>query len=220
MISLDEELRRKVFEQLVWDSRLDTSDIKIEVIGGKVILTGTVHTPIERMLAERDITLIPGVKAVENLLEVIYPGEFPGITDEEIREAVLFMLTHSAIINAQNIKVRVINGVVFLEGEVRSYWEKIKAGDMAEDVAGVVGVNNQIIVVLPEVVPDIVIKEDIQGALRRTNAIDPDAIRIDVRNGVVTLTGTVPTWALYLDIENTARYTHGVADVKNRLVVE
>ncbi len=220
MISLEEELRRKVVEQLRWDSRLDISDLVVEVTGRRVILSGTVGTLMEKLLAERDVRIIPGVREIENLLQVKYPQDTPGISDKEITESVLFMLKHSSDINADSIKVSTSKGIVTLEGVVRSYWERLKAEDIAEDVTGVIGINNNLIVALPEIVPDHIIREDILEALKRTYAVKPDAIQVEVKNGAVTLTGIVPTWGLYYDIENIARYTHGVTGVKNLLQVE
>lgn len=220
MISIDEELRRKVVEQLRWDSRLEIPDLMVEVTGQKVILSGTAGTLMEKLLAERDVRIIPGVREVENLLQVRYPEDTPGISDSEIQESILFMLKHSSIINADKIKVTVSKGVVTLEGVVRSFWERVKAEDIAEDVTGVTGIKNELIVALPEVVPDHIIQEDIFEALRRTYAINPDEIQVEVRKGAVTISGIVPTWDLYFDVENIAKHTHGVTNVKNLLSVE
>ena len=148
MISIDEELRRKVVEQLRWDSRLEIPDLMVEVTGQKVILSGTAGTLMEKLLAERYLRIIPGVREVENLLQVRYPEDTPGISDSEIQESILFMLKHSSIINADKIKVTVSKGVVTLEGVVRSFWERVKAEDIAEDVTGVTGIKNELIVAL------------------------------------------------------------------------
>jgi len=220
MITLDDELRRKVTDQLGWDSRIEASRVQIEVLGGKVILSGIVRTLMEKIFIEKDVKLIPGVKSVKNLLQVEYPQDMPGISDEEIQEAVLLILKHNVYVNARNIKVSVNNSIVTLEGTVRSFWERTKAGDTAEDVVGVVAVNNQILVALPEVIPDNLIEADIREALKRTYAVDLNSIQVKVKNGTVSLTGAVPTWNLYFDVEDTAKYTHGVMDVKNYLVVD
>jgi len=50
--------------------------------------------------------------------------------------------------------------------------------------------------------------------------VPSDTVRVEVKNGVVTLSGSVSTWDLAFDVEDTARYTAGVIDVKNQLNVE
>jgi osmotically-inducible protein OsmY len=45
-------------------------------------------------------------------------------------------------------------------------------------------------------------------------------VQIRVKDGIVTITGSVPTWSTSFDIEDTARYTAGVVGVKNHLAVD
>ena len=43
MISLDEQIKLSVIDQLKWDSRVDISDIDVAVSGGTVKLKGRYH---------------------------------------------------------------------------------------------------------------------------------------------------------------------------------
>lgn len=47
-----------------------------------------------------------------------------------------------------------------------------------------------------------------------------DNVSVAVKDGKVTLNGSVPEWDISFDIEDTARYTSGVADVRNNLTVD
>jgi osmotically-inducible protein OsmY len=64
-------------------------------------------------------------------------------SDSRINEDVCDRLTYSDV-DAENIEVRVQNGEVTLSGWVRERWDKRRAEDVAEDVAGVRDVHNNI----------------------------------------------------------------------------
>lgn len=49
----------------------DSADIHVEVRGGKVVLTGTVHSWLDEAEAERIAFDIPDIQQVENWLEVV-----------------------------------------------------------------------------------------------------------------------------------------------------
>lgn len=64
------------------------------------------------------------------------------------------------------------------------------------------------------------IAEQITAALERNVYANPDELDIKVDNGVVTLTDTVPDRRAYRVARDTVRYTPGVVDVINELLVE
>ena len=61
---------------------------------------------------------------------------------QEIRKAVV--AEHDLSINAQNVKIITVGGVVTLRGPVKSAEERTKIATMARAVAGVVSVENQL----------------------------------------------------------------------------
>jgi osmotically-inducible protein OsmY len=65
-----EKLKRQIEEALVRNAETDAERISAQVVGEKVILTGTVRTWLEREEAERVAWSAPGVSAVENRITV------------------------------------------------------------------------------------------------------------------------------------------------------
>jgi osmotically-inducible protein OsmY len=60
---------------------------------------------------------------------------------------------------------------------------------------------------------------EVEAAIRRRVGTDTGCIAIGVDNGVVTLSGAVPTFALLHDIEQAVRSLPGVTRIRNELLV-
>jgi osmotically-inducible protein OsmY len=112
------------------------------------------------------------------------------------------------------------DGIVTLKGTIDAYWKKTRLEDLASSMDGVLDINNEIRVLPVDKTPDIPIKKDITSALERMETGGLDNININVKDGIVVLSGSVPTWSISFDIEDTARYAAGVVEVKNKLSVE
>ncbi len=79
--------------------------------------------------------------------------------------------------------------------------------------------DNEMGVVPTEQPIDEAIARDIEAALGRNINVNVEDVTVEVENGVVTLTGTVPTWAAWRAAYNTAIYTSGVVDIVDQLVI-
>lgn len=141
-------------------------------------------------------------------------------TDIQIKQDVLDDLLHDVRIDATNITVEVANGVVRLEGTVQTYFQKITAGADAQRIKGVRDVVNDLVVSLAARWSD----EEIQNTVRANLARDvrlpnPGNLFVQAKNGVVTITGTVGTYAQKRAAEDDAWTAPGVVDVVNDLSV-
>ena len=114
-------------------------------------------------------------------------------SDIDIKRDVEAELHSNPDIDATDIAVAVKNGVVALTGYVRSYMQKWEAEQTAKRVSGVVAVANDIEVRLPifNQRPDPEIARDAVAAIQNQLPYSSDHIRVVVRDGWVTLEGSV-----------------------------
>lgn len=66
---------------------------------------------------------------------------------------------------------------------------------------------------------DIDIKRDVEAELQSNPDIDPTDIAVAVKNGVVTLSGFVRSYAQKYEAEQTAKHVNGVVAVANDIEV-
>jgi hyperosmotically inducible protein len=213
----DEEIKKLVIEELFWDDRIDASKIMVKVENGTVTLTGSVPSYMARDRTERGVLRVRGVTNVENNLTVMYTG-FP--TDQEIRFSIQNLITANPELRKEDIRISAAGGIVTLEGSVTSYWKKAQARRVSCGASGVMDVINKLTVVPTEKVSDRAIAEDVIAAIERNTYADIKHINVEVKNGVVTLTGSVPSLAAFDSATDAAEFTRGVINVINDLIIQ
>ena len=141
-------------------------------------------------------------------------------TDKHLRDAVLRQLDWQPEIVSKDISVAVEDGVVTLTGFVHSLFEKEAAERAAKSVYGVQAVAGDIEVKLGTQRSDPEIARDIVHALQMNVSVPDDRIKTSVREGFVTLEGTVD-WNFQRDgAAATARNINGVRGLTNTIVVK
>jgi osmotically-inducible protein OsmY len=141
-------------------------------------------------------------------------------SDDEIREDVLFELKWDPQISSTDIAVAVKDGVVTLSGFVSTYWEKLEAEKAAKRVYGVRGVANDIEVKPLDQRTDPEIARDVIHELESHVSIPADRIKVTVKNGWVTLEGTVD-WQFQKDLADSAvQKLKGVKGIINAIEVK
>lgn len=138
-------------------------------------------------------------------------------SDIDIKRDVEAELRSNPDIDATDIAVAVKSGVVTLSGYVRSYMQRWEAEKTAKRVTGVVGVANDIEVRLPifNQRPDPEIARDAVSEIQNRLPYSSDHIRVVVRDGWVTLEGSVE-WNYQRErAEDAVRYLRGVKGVIN-----
>lgn len=214
-----EEIKKDVHSQLVWDCRVNESDIDVDVLDGKVILTGAVPTYSDLLEAEEDAYTVSGVRYVDNRLRVTPTDAYPVPGDEDIASKLRSLLEWNQDIDAERIDIAVDDGLVTLMGTVDSIWQKYHAEHIAENVPGVLGVSNRLVVQPARRFSDEDIRSKILSSIDRNTSIEVGMINVYVKHGIVTLSGTVADYQAYRTAEEIARYTNGVVDVNNNLVI-
>jgi hyperosmotically inducible periplasmic protein len=216
-----EQLKRDVVDQLYWDDRVDAAQVAVEAEdGGHIRLSGKVANHTAFRAAEADALAVRGVRTVDNQLQVRYPPDYI-LEDDEITASIIGALRWYPGLDAAKMDVTVNAGTVTLSGTVDCYWKKLKAEEMAFDTAGVVWVENELVVVPTRSIADEAIAADVIGMLRRqSDILDPDSINVSVENGSVTLSGQVPDLHAMNAAESAARFTPGVINVANALIIE
>lgn len=219
MTGRTEEIRSGVSSLLSSDSRVKGSRISVHVANGRVVLSGTVPAYPDRSWAEDDAYAIPGVSYVENRLEVRRPEPSGAPDDDEIAGRIRSALEWNPSIEAGRIEVSVQDGVVTLAGTVGTFWQRSIACETASNIRGVLDIRNLLSVEPGLDIPDRDIACRLQSTIGKSAFIDPGMISLHVKNGVVTLSGTVHSHHAFHAAEELAGSIAGVRDINNYLVI-
>jgi hyperosmotically inducible protein len=171
---------------------------------GAMTLTGKVTEGSHKMLAQDTASALPGVRSVDNQIEVRGgPAEY---SDAWVHLRVRATLSiHQSVSSAKTL-VEVKDSVVTLKGEAATEAQKEQAADYANLVNGVRSVKNEMTVLMhpksglrkageltakitPEVVDDASITAQVKMALLSHRTVGPLAITVTTVGGVLTLGG-------------------------------
>src|SRR5262245_26051214 len=83
----DSQIQQEVLQELKWDTRVEETEVGVEVDQGVVTLTGTVSSYAKRLAAQEAAHRVIGVLDVANDIQVKVPGGLTR-TDTEIAQAV------------------------------------------------------------------------------------------------------------------------------------
>lgn len=216
----NDELRKDVMDEIKWNPELHdvATEIGVAVKDGVVTLSGTVDTYRKKVAAEKAAQHVAGVKVVASDV-VIKVGLFGKKTDTEIAEAVKNALRWNSSVKEEKIDVKVDDGWVYLDGEVDWHYQRSSIKSSIENLWGVRGVVNNIIL-KPKPVDLKEMKSKIAEAFHRNATLDSFAITIEANKGRVTLGGTVKSWQERKQAERVAWSSPGVITVDNKIEVD
>ncbi|MBD3287862.1 BON domain-containing protein, partial [candidate division KSB1 bacterium] len=112
-------------------------------------------------------------------------------TDAEIEEQINQVLMKNPAIEANEVEVNVLDGIVTLNGVMDSHQEKMICEEVVKGVSGVIGVVNQINIEYATIRPDDELKAEIKNRLQNDVRVEDAYIEVDVDDGNVELTGYV-----------------------------
>jgi osmotically-inducible protein OsmY len=212
----DIDIKRDVEAELRWNPDIDATDIAVAVKNGVVTLSGFVRSYAQKFEAEQTAKRVNGVAAVANDIEVRLPV-FNQRPDPEIARDAVEEIQKNLPYASDHIGVVVRDGWVTLEGSVEWNYQRERAAQVVRRVRGVKGVTN--LIELQPRVPPVEVKHKIEQAFRRSAELDANRITVETEGGVVTLRGTVRSWAERQEAERVAWTTPGVVRVNNLITI-
>ena len=216
LVKDDVQIQKDVLDELRWDTRVSAPEVGIEVDKGIVTLTGTVTNYMKRIAAQEAAHRVAGVRDVANDIIV----KVSGITmDTEIAQTVRNALKWDVAVPDERITSTVSEGWVTLEGGVDYYSQKQDAEHAVRSLTGVRGVANRINV-QPSTASALEIRKMIESALERHAEREAQRIKVQISEGRVTLTGSVPSWSEKRAVLGAVGHAPGIRDVDDQLRVE
>ena len=211
------QLQTDVIAELAWDPRVNDKEIRVTASDGVETLTGSAPSYADKWAAERASERDAGVRTVANDLAVAVPVPFRR-SDTDIARAVVDALTWDVQVPDTKIKSAVSNGWVTLEGNVEWRYQSDAAARAVRNLAGVRGVTNNITISAKRVSSSDV-SRSIKEALERRADRTAEHISVETSGGVVTLTGSVPSFGDRRIAESAAWSAPGVNEVRDELAV-
>ena len=218
MVERDSEIQAQVLQELKWDTRVEATDVGVEVHDGVVRLTGIVNSYAEKVAAQDCAHRVTGVLDVANDIDVKIPGSHHR-SDMDIAQAVRWELEWNVLVPHERIRSTVSDGWVTLEGSVNTWPQRTDAENAIRYLAGVRGVTNKISVNAVELETEDVRRAILDALERRT---EREARRIDVKvsDGTVALSGVVRTWLEKQAILGAVGHAPGVRRVEDHLEID
>jgi len=225
--NMDSRIESSAKQSYVFKTYLQNDDIKIESKEGAVTLTGMVSENFHKSLAQDTVAGLPGVKSVDNRLEV--KGASPTAnSDAWLREKVRVTFLFHRSVSAITTEVDVKDGIVTLRGEAASQAQKELTTEYAKDVEGVKVVKNEMSVAktpkkertVGEKIDDASITALVKMTLLSHRSTSVINTKVETKGGKVTLYGKARNAAEMNLATKLASDVKGVTAVKNRMVIE
>jgi osmotically-inducible protein OsmY len=223
---MDNRIESSAKNSYVFKTYLQADDIKVQSEDGAVTLTGTVSEESHKSLAQETVADLPGVKSVDNMLEV--KGESPAkMSDAWITAKVKTIFLFHRNVSAMT-EVDTKAGIVTLQGKAANEAQKDLTTEYAKDIEGVKGVNNEMTVgkiakkkqTVGQKIDDASITAQVKMTLlyhRSTSALNTS---VKTKRGVVTLSGKAKSGAEMDLAAKFANDVNGVKSVNNRMTIE
>ncbi len=218
MRPLDRTIRNRVRRRLEEDPRTSGLAIDVRVEKGEVHLTGGVDSHLAADAARLLAAEVDGVRGVTSLLTVAATP--PASADTELRQEAMAALQRDPQIGASEISIEVQGGNLIVRGAVDRDWKKLKAIELVGGIEGVAAVIDELTVVPTDVPEDEIIARSIMDAAERIAPSTVDTIEVRVEDGMVTLSGQVPTWMDKDALYAAALDTDGVVEVEDNLIIK
>ena len=210
------DVRAAVEAELGFDPLVDSGDIKVMNVGGDVTLAGTVPSYPQYLEAAAAARRVDGVSGVHNNLMVVIP-------DSVYRDDIQLITAANNALNENvtvpdGVEATALDGDITLIGTVTYISQRAAAEAAVAGLAGVRNVFNEIDV--SYVIDPVDVDVNVHQALERS-ALVPDGsdVTSDTKDGIITLTGHVRTWAEHDAVVGAAWMALGAIDIRDQLQV-
>jgi osmotically-inducible protein OsmY len=205
-MSTTKDIREAVEAELKFDPLVDDADIHVVNVSGDVALNGTVPSYPQYL-----------EKNVHNHLEVVLP------TEDFRDDAMLTTAANNALtLNVtvpDGVEATALDGNVTLTGTVGYGQERAAAERAVSGLIGLRNVRNDIEISYNAESP-VDVDLHVQQALDRSALVPDDSdVSVVTKDGIITLTGHVRTWAEHDAVVDAAWMAQGVIDVSDDLQI-
>jgi len=184
----DPEIKSAIEDAFHYDPRVNPNNVGVYVKDHIVILTGNATHLSSAQAAENDAVDTFGVWQVINRINV---KSEPSIDDSALSDSILKALMRDPYLGNFHIKIAILNGNVTLSGNVDSPFSKRHAGEVVLNIKGIVSINNKLEFENQAKEIDSAIKDKIDYMLSWSPFVNSEKINVDVKDGMVILTGSV-----------------------------
>lgn len=225
---LDSRIEASARQSHVFRTYLTGDDITIHSGNGTVTLTGLVLENFHKMLAQETVAALPGVKSVDNRLQVKGAPPTPNSDAWLVDKVKVALLFHPRVGTIATV-VEVSGGMVTLRGVAASQSEKARATAYAGYVEGVKGVKNEMTLsgtpekgrrTAGEKIDDASVSAQVNMMLLNHRSTSVLTTTVKTRNGLVTLGGKAGNASERALVGKLVADMDGVRGVRNRMTIE
>jgi osmotically-inducible protein OsmY len=215
-----------VKSRLAWDALVEHDPLEVSVKDQRVTLRGSVGSAAEKTRAVAD-AWVDGVDEVDASAVTVQPTDRPdrnvrtgkAKTDEQIAKAIKDAALYDPRVRSFNFGVSVVDGVATLGGTVETLQAKRAAESLARNTVGVRGVENRLVAKSQQPFSDQLLQNRIEEALVFDPLTDARDIHLAVKDGEVTLAGSVGTFFERAEALDVASRMAGVTNIVDQLQV-
>jgi osmotically-inducible protein OsmY len=183
----DRLVQLAVEDELLRSNAVDGHLIDVDVSDGIVTLSGRLKNILAEQIAVGLAERIRGVESVVDEIEIVVDRR----DNADLKKDVLAALQADPATQGLKVEVSADDGAVTLSGTVPSYGLKMLAGEVAMGTKGVADLKNVLLVDSKKKPSDAELKTEISELYRFSALLDDVHLKLDVKDSVVVLNGTV-----------------------------
>ena len=235
----DARITAKIKARFMTQKGLDPFNIHVTTYHGVVRLTGGVHDPRQKEMAEKTAQSVGGVRRIINEIIVLPDSSMEkeqkrtlkqGAKDKWLETSIRSRLLYHKQLGGLNLGIHAHNGIVTVRGTVASKEQKKIIEQIIRDTRGVKSIKDNITLLpqnaqnpsatIGQDISDELIEKHVESALLMNWRIKVRQLNVKVKNHVCVLHGIVPTEKHRELAGQIAASVSGVHEVHNELEVK